>query len=643
MCLMALIQVCLLYRGYCFLALIICALYGILRGLGNNKVQYVGIGICALIVVLQIAYLIYVYAAGIKGRTDVIRCINEAIAMDIEQNGKIDNEVPYFARYGNNYFYTVVLYYICRIIRILTTHNVDKVLYGLNVIIVDVSIFMSVKILWVLKRNKKACVMLLILFAVCPATYFFVTYFYTNMLSIPFILWAMYYGICAIKDCEHNIRAVVITGISGAFGFCIRATTVIPVIALFIGIWMFVKKMKMKLAYTALILICFVTIIFASDNIVKRHVTNTSNDTNFPFTHWIMMGLKEMGYCNTDDIKYSNSFDTKEDKIQGEWLEIKRRLSDLGIKGYTELSVTKLNEVWGVGTDDFFVYGNHGEKLIAASEYVTGDKNLYVVIMCQIIRGAIVLLALSGAIITLFRRRKKLVYCNYLGLLGAIIFLLIWETNRKYNICFMPLLILAAVDGIGYTSYIVRRKKLVKTGKMVLGTVLSVCILAAIYRSRNIFSISQVEYRDIQIDVGAYSDEYEKLKGEGEYITQSFVPSREFNEIIIGVKNQHKVTAGSYMFELIAPDGSIIHSETWPNESYDAGESNEAVFRFDNVNAIPSNEPYTIKLTNVMKQDNAVFIGHNPLKYYDVYSKGECIKNSENELTDMTFRVAKVY
>lgn len=76
----------------------------------SNYILTAGI-IFGVIIVLQVL----ISRILINPITDCFTTIDQAIAMIEEQNGLLDNKMAYFERYTNNYFFTVLMYFILRL------------------------------------------------------------------------------------------------------------------------------------------------------------------------------------------------------------------------------------------------------------------------------------------------------------------------------------------------------------------------------------------------------------------------------------------------------------------------------------------------------------------------------------------------
>ena len=600
----------------------------------------------SLILLIQCLSIFVAIKGGFKGQTDTIKCINEAIAMIGGQQGKINNTYSYFARYGNNNFFTIMLYYFFKILNHFDLRCYDEALFIINTIMIDLSGVFALKLL----RTEKAKVIMLLLCALCPTTYVWVLFTYTNTFSMPFIMGMLYFGIQVLKqDARNNVNSMILSTILGSIGFLIRPTTIIPMIALAICIAIFVKIWKKRLLYIGIMVAIFCMILFLSTFFIKGHLSEPDNDKTFPFTHWIMMGVneKENGVVNASDVKYSSSFPTKSEKINGEWSEIKKRISKMGVIGYATLLMKKTELVWGIGSDDFQMNNVCGENVPDFYQYICGDKNSLLMIWCQIIRGVTLFLAFIECFFLFVRRRKKERFVHALSILGAILFFMIWETNKKYNICFMPLLLLLNCYGlislVQYINIVKQRTaervvRNVKKARMAM-----VMAMIAVLIVFGVMDYLMLRYenkvsRRVNVRIESHSMKYEKIEREGEVITQSFMTDRDFNEIQVTLKGSGNVEKNSYEFEVVDQKGNVVCKQSFPFKQKIVDK--RMIFNFDTVRGDGTNRSYSIRITCKKEQKQGIEIGHSPLLSYDVYTKGEMKKNNTMKLTDMRFMVS---
>ena len=154
----------------------------------SNYILTAGI-IFGVIIVLQVL----ISRILINPITDCFTTIDQAIAMAVEQNGILNNKMAYFERFTNNYFFTVLMYFYFKVIRIFGADYFYSAVV-LNIICIDLSVFGCFNIVNILFGKKRALGALYLL-AFCPTTYLFVSFPYTNTFSAPFIAGVLYFSL----------------------------------------------------------------------------------------------------------------------------------------------------------------------------------------------------------------------------------------------------------------------------------------------------------------------------------------------------------------------------------------------------------------------------------------------------------------
>ena len=490
--------------------------------------------------------------------TDCFTTIDEAIAMLKDHHGLINNNMAYFARYTNNHFFTILMYYYFRIIR----HTGMDYFYSavlLNIVCIDFSVFGCFKITDALFGRKRALGVLFLL-ALCPTTYLFVSFPYTNTFSMPFITGVLYCGICLMKENTgrkgHILYSVGLIFFS-VTGTLIRPTTAIALTA--VVIYMFLKKVSLRFfAYTAGILSVIVILLLCGGQFIKMHLANPDNTGGFPATHWVMMGLKDKGEVNSGDVRYTKSFPEKSEKIKANMKVIKERAGNLGVTGMISLAKIKISELWSIGTDSFNAHHSSAVKYTEVYEHIYGNKNGWLMFYCQIFRIAELFMAFILIVRMIFMKDCCRLEPVILTLLGIMVFLMCWETNRKHNICFIPVLVLMMESGFDCCKNVIM--PVIKKPAAILG-------LAVIFITGDILAVAQKGYfTDVNHTVKDYSyfkpatrlKSINNIVSNNKYVEQEFKTYRPFNMITVRFRTKGiKGGDGSFHISLYGKENCL--------------------------------------------------------------------------------------
>lgn len=444
----------------------------------HRRLEHTGVKTAAvLFVVLLLCQTVFlVLISHPMAISDPARVQNEALEMVKSQNGQLNLDNEYFQRYSNNHFLVVMLYYFYKILFRCGITDVWVPTVILNVFFVDAGIYISYRIARRLRGDAFANLML-VLFLLCPSTYVWLTTTYTNTISFPFVMAILY--LCLwLRGGEPNVKNItkcILLGIAMAVGYWIRPTTILPIIAmiLFAAVqffkeplfvqqkqnkvlnptWDVTKKKSGKrntIIKGALVIAVFAVCFAGCRAVVNRHVNQDKLTGEFPIVHWVMMGLNEDSYggFSRPDENFTKSFPTKEKKAEADIEEIKNRLSRMGVVGVLRQSVVKLFRVWAMSDDDSLPKSVYAYDFPVLYEYFMGSSNGWYLIFMQAFRVCIFTFLCLSVFCQLGRKRCGEMFLFTLTFLGAVLFFLIWEANRKYNICFMGVYLLLMADGI---------------------------------------------------------------------------------------------------------------------------------------------------------------------------------------------------
>lgn len=608
-------------------------------------------GLGVLIILIQSTVLIFLMKGGFKGVTDACRVLNQAIAMASEQKGLLDNDVPYFQKFSNNYPFTILLYYLCRGLRFMGVQCYAQVLMVLNIVMIDISGVFALKLVHMLKGRVWRA-KLLLLFLLCPTTYVWIVFSYTNTFSMPFVMGTLYFGIKAMRGRKWRIGNTVLAAVLGAVGYQIRPSTIIPVVAIVIGIvlTMRIRQFREKCMLVLIIAVIFAGIMAASSAVCRMHLKNPDSDKTFPFTHWIMMGMntEKNGFVNEEDVLFTMSFPQKEEKVKHNLKVIKKRLIQMKPAGYAALLINKLELVWGLGTDGYQGYYSNGEDISGLHQYFAGDRGGLAAVYCQIFRCVTFLFALFSVYYQLKRRGKGEIFIVSLTMLGAILFFLIWEANKKYNICFMEPALILMCDGVSRGWELarkVRRKFSAAAKRRLLRSVSVLVLLLPLFATvlmvseRKYYILDKTEHRQEVIEDRVHKEEYILLKNKGDVAEQTFTSGQAFNEVRIMQKFDREIEMGSYRFELLDGGGKLLVSQYFPHRRKSKKEWQN--FDFKEIKPSGRDSRYTIRIVCEKAQAGGILTAMTPYSAYDVYSGGELTLNDRNLKRDMTFSVSR--
>lgn len=424
--------------------------------------------ICGLMFVFQLAFG---YLLACKPVTDV-KIIN-SFSGNFARYGnfnlvKTDYMDYYMIKYQNNLALLFILSFLYRTSYLLTGYVSIYLPTAVNALAINVSVLLTVFLTRKLYGDRKAFFTLFLCVIFAPF-YTFAAYYYTDSLSMPFLIGSVYLFVYAF-NCNSISKKLPLIFICGALlflSFKIKGSIII-VLAAFV-IYTFVKLKFKEFAVLALALLIgsgfLLGIYNAKLNESKVITPKLSERYEYPYTHWLMLGLKGYGNYNKADSEYTHSFSDKELKKSANLDKIGKRISDYGAKGFIKHLVKKSVWTWEDGT--YFI-SHHIENPVHKNElheYVLKDGRRHFVFYeysCAFQLFVILMMIFSAV------KSYKNPALNFSALMrlivfGAFLFFLIWETRSRYLYNFTPLFLILSVDGLSFLYKIIGNSKLLKT------------------------------------------------------------------------------------------------------------------------------------------------------------------------------------
>ena len=237
-------------------------------------------------------------------------------------------------------------------------------------------------------------------------------------------------------------------------GYFLRPTTIIPIIAVIMMQFFSSKSWKKFGIWLASFGLVALVAAGGVSGVCKMHLTDTSSKESFPITHWIMLGLSEQGGYNKEDVRYTKSFSSKEEKQQANMTEIKKRIKKRNVFGMAKLVAKKLYRVYGDGEDNFTQQKKYSENQTILYNYMYGEWNGCFLFYCKVFRLFVLGCIMIQSVFMLRERKAEFdtSFAYALTLFGSMLFFLIWEANNKYSISFEYVMLLLAAGAIGRKS-----------------------------------------------------------------------------------------------------------------------------------------------------------------------------------------------
>ncbi len=613
--------------------------------LQNKTLNKIAIGIC---VVFFIALIIFgKFIMAIPGY-DAASLQQQAIKM-LDNGGKFNNE-EYFSIYTNQVPATILIYYIYKIGIVFGILNLRMLATVINALFISITAFftyMSVKKL----KDHKSGLITLIFFVLNPIFYIYASYYYTDTLCMPFAAISIYLFICSIKSdsIKKAIMSLIGSGILVMLGFRIRAVLLILPVAMISQIILNNKINKKLLINSGSILIgCFIGLFIYMLISMPFNVPN-NKDMKFSAIHWIKIGLnKETDGAWTDtEYKYTKRQKTAEAKKEADLKIIKKRLKNLGVKGYINLLKIKLSQNWSNGQYHAWDHLDNVQDFNEFYQYVNGNKNKFILYYLQICKVLVLLLfTISLAKEILKQDEEKSNSFIYISMFGAFLFYMLWEVMCRYSLSFLPWMMLTFGTGINVVEELVDKIKNLKyKNKLIITDKVEKTITIIFIGVTVVLLISN--YSKYVVKEDTYKDKVivqNKVKGlelkkiGNKKIAQNFKSSKEFNMITIEFLKGNVKSTTHYKFTLYDENKNILDEQSFTSDDVRDWKSREFKFNTQKPNG---EREYTFEIkSNDATDDDCIGISSYFQDYYSVYDDGTLLVNDEKkENADLRFMV----
>ena len=593
--------------------LLLIKLYKVIIKLDDKKKKII-VGI--LLGLQFILLLISAFVISSIPQVDLIHILTEIISLN--DTGSILNSV-YYSVYPNNRFLLIILYGLQKIIPI-SNQILFSLLSTICISVMSLFTYKTVNKVWDLNKGLLS----LFICVLSPIFYLYVSYYYTDVLMLPFAS-ILIYLIVKTKD-EKNLKSNVLygllIGIIAIIGYKIRAVAIFILVAYFVYL-IFTKKILIVLKKFAPIIIGAILTITCIDTIENKFFTNVNVDKEFPMTHWIMMGVNEKsdGYYSQDDYNLSSSASNVSERTDLNIKEIKNRLSDLGPFGTVKLLVVKLVSVWGKGDYSYQKYLELVNDFNPSYSYLLEDKNIVINYLLQFSKIVVMFMAIIS-LINIYKSGKKSIIA--ISLFGAVFFYLVWEVCPRYGLSFLPWLILIGTCSYDTLNTNYEKFKFYKYFK---------CIILVLTLALFAFSFNKytgISYKENIVAKDSVTNvKYISLNKEA-VITQTLDLYDSFNKIRLKFK-VNEIDDATYKLELITKNEVVYEKDFKKNDLEDKKYTD---FYLDKTYEGGS---YTVRLSSDSTSDLEVYIAYK--EKFDYYPNGILEVNKKEETGDLMFEV----
>lgn len=372
-------------------------------------------------------------------------------AINLAENGNLGKYHEYLHIFPHNLGSTSALHFF---FSLFSAKDIQDY-YWIATIYNAVSINLGIAFTYLVCRelhSKKAAYLSLWLTISCLPLYFYTPIFYSDTLSLPFVMISFYFYLLTIKakTPKEKIKKSLLFGAFCAIGSLIKFTVAIVAIAVLIDL-LIRNEVRRHWIYATTATLVFFAITFSFNLYCEKKLLDEKKlaEKQVPYTHWVMMGLTGNGAYNGSEYNYTYSFPSLESRRQANLDKISDRLQEYGFLGYLEFLHKKQQVNFGSGIygvnemiDDSPLRPNylHQFGIDTGKHYETFrhlSQGHHIFIFLIIIFGALYDAATKS-------RSATNLLAVRLSITGAFVFLAIWEANSRYILNFIPMFIACA-------------------------------------------------------------------------------------------------------------------------------------------------------------------------------------------------------
>lgn len=539
----------------------------------------------------------------------------------------------YFEAYAHQKCFLLVTYGIVRLGTGLGIgiSYMPLVLSYFNMIAVDLAIwfvYLSAKEL----KNRESANSLLLLMLLNPGLYLWCAYYYTTSVSLLPLSLFIYLMIRMEKE-EQKWYVYLGSGLLFMFGLRFRATICIALIAGLIVLTVrkadgktIIRKgsiLKGSLLFLAGVISMELLLHAAFVSVLGLE----GDEKAFPFQHWLMMSAGDNGAYNDEDVYFTASLATKQERAEKSWERYCQRLEDMGIDGFLVLAKNKTVYNWSLGNHGYEPELQHYDGL---SDILWGDdiRMIYLVQMYHLALVLMIILSIVKNIRGLLKGRTDVLLLPLLTLLGGILFYVLWETNPFYSVGFLYVMFLCSLDGMEILQ-MPQRTAFVSTALPALLLMATAYLLGSYVSVRESLPVmTQNKVSDIL------------YFGKNKTISQTFTPARNFNtlELYLTKERRKEDSSGIYQISVVGQKQGIVFEETLYNQ--DVYRTIDYLKTFPEVKA-DGTEEFEVRI-EVIQDDEKNRLG---ISYYnlpvDFYQKGSLYVDGEQAEGDLRMTVLR--
>jgi len=290
---------------------------------------------------------------------------------------------------------------------------------------------------------------------------------YSDSLGIIFPILSFYLYVKPTKSVRFKWIDQILAVCVSCIGYFIKPQCIIILIAIIlVDIFNFSKAHKLEqlvkpIAFVAIAFICLAV----TSGLLKAQYESLDvkldPEQEIGMSHFLMMGMNYSygGVYSQEDVDYSVSFASCQERTAANIEKCIERLHELGITGYTRLLAAKLLTAFHDGTFAWGMEGNginiqvvdnlntYAAPFLKSIFYSAGDLHEYLKLLEQIAWIAVLLFSCSFGLVKQAEEKKRDLSILMMSIIGLTLFEMLFEVRARYIFIYVPIFCILAALG----------------------------------------------------------------------------------------------------------------------------------------------------------------------------------------------------
>ncbi len=487
--------------------------------------------------------------------------IVDKVQVLLNTNSHIVKEYNYFSNFPHQIPLFSIIYFV-ELFGKAVFHNPENTMILFNCFLISLTFYLVYQIIKELFNSKIALIGMIIL-VLYPDFYLFASYYYTDIVSIPFTIIGFYFLVKAAK--KEKIKKylfLIVGGIFFAIGTKVRVVSSFLLIAYLLDL-LLKNNIKEIVKKSMAILIPFFGIyVLYNTMLLPYFKIQIDKSKTLPLTHFIMMGSnpETYGRWSIDEVRYTQS---SKNKVNANIKKLQKRLkNEININ----FLLKKTEETWAKPYNAFAYYASM-DKLDESHSFVSGYNVIFLSYILQIMKLSMYFI-FTIMIGTQLAKKNKLsnskVSMFVIALFGAFFFYVIWEAQSRYSFSFLPWIVIGGASSIALLDNFLKVKNIRIEHKIInlyqykkyFAIFLLIITVLFLFDGFITYSVRKKPIDVVRINQKGEAGYYNIIRNK---ITQYFTLERSFNKIVLTFLDDHIEKEIPYIFELYDEKDKLIY------------------------------------------------------------------------------------